>query len=227
MTATVTPITKSSKVTCPSPEASRTAVTAMSVATGSAATDGTRHILTHVLVQGTGETLKFISTNTYRANRVELTMLDKFETMPFMVNAKELKAALPKLSEFKVNGNDRLTIEYHPGKAILDPAQFHLTWGNNQRILSATPCEVGGERFTQYPNVEDLIDSAFTEKLIASEPVCYNPALLSDICKEAKQVNKDRPLQITPGPTPLKPALFTTFNDGISYTSLLMPVRMP
>ena len=210
-----------------SSDASRAAVNAMAAACGAASTDGARPIITHVLVVGCGDHIKFLSTNSYRANRVTITTFDPVEFPAVMVSAKELKSQLPKLTEFPKTGNARLVIEHQPGPRELDSGYLVLRWGDTQRLITATPSDVGS-RTGQYPNVEDLIESTVNDKVITNEAVCWSPQFLGDIAKEAKLINKDRPVELRPGSTPMKPGLFTTFNDeGVGYESLLMPVRRP
>jgi hypothetical protein len=224
--STVTPIRAIAAVhTFHSPEMSRAAVNGMNAVIGAASTDQVRALLTYVQVSITDNTMRFVTTNSYRANRVTIALLDSCpDVKPFLVNAKELKSQLPRAIEFKSSGLDRLTIGYYPGDRELDPAQLHFTWGNNQRILQATP---DGAGLGTWPNVEQMIDGAVADKVVTNEPVCYNPAFIADIAKECKLINKDRFVKVTPGASPMKPAMFTTkaLDEPVYYESLLMPVR--
>lgn len=229
MTATITPIrpvAEVSKLAFATADLSKAAVNGINAAIGGASTDAARAVVTKVLIQFVDGKLKLLTTNTYRANRVYLTALDgeHKDSVPFLVDAKQLKAAMPKPSVFKSTGNARLTVAYYPGERELDAGQFYLTWDNEQRIVLADPDK--GSAGT-YPNVEDLIEGTLNDKGVTTEAVCYNPAFLADIAREAKLINKDRYVRVLPGSSPLKPAMFTTQDpdNGTTYECLLMPVR--
>lgn len=232
MTATITPIKPAAqvgKLTFATPSLSKAAVNGINAAIGGASTDPSRLLLTKVLVQFIDGKLKLVTTNSYRANRVWLTALDGEHTdsMPFIVDAAQLKAAMPKPSVFKTTGHERLTLAWYPGERELDAGQFHITWDNEQRIVVGDPDKGSAG---SYPDVESLIKSTHDEIRApgsTNEAVCYNPKFLADIAREAKLINKDRFVKVTPGATPMKPAMFETCDDesGTTYESLLMPVR--
>lgn len=221
----VATLNKAASVAATSPDASKAWVNGINAALGAAAkpSEG-RPMLASVQITSTGDRLKFVTTNSYRANRVELVLFDSLPEFTIVTDAGGLKAALPKPSVFKTNGVDRLQIGWFPGARELDSGQLHICWGNEQRIVRADP-DGGGAG--SYPNVENLIDGALEKREVTIESVCYNPTFLSDIAKEAKLINKDRFVKVTPGGTPLQPAMFTTNNtdEGVFYESLLMPVR--
>ena len=222
--STVTPL-RPAAVTFTSPEASRAAINGINAALGAASTDQARPILYHVLISATDGDIKLLTTNSYRANRVTICCLDPFDLPELMVEVKELKDQLPKPSAFKLTGTDRLTIEHRPGDRELDPGVLIFRWGTYERSVRATPNNSGAG---QYPNVESLIDGALADKGVTTEPVGYNPAFLGDIAKEAKLINKDAPVKVLPGASPLKPAMFKTADRDhcVYYESLLMPVRI-
>lgn len=223
--STVTPLRPSS-YTFTSPEASKAAVNGILAAIGAASTDAVRPILGHVLISTTEDNeIKLVTTNSYRANRVRIAALDPVTIPPIMVDAKDLKAQLPKPSEFKATGTARLTIEWQPGDRELDAGWLELRWDTTQRMVRATPDKAAAGA---YPDVESLIDGSIADKGVTTDAVGYNPSFLADIAKEAKLVNKDAPVRVTPGASALKPAMFVTFNkdEGVTYESLLMPVRI-
>ena len=223
--STVTPL-RASSYTFTSPEASKAAVNGIVAAIGAASNDGARPILNHVLISTTEDNeIKLVTTNSYRANRVRIAALDPVVIPPIMVDCKELKAQLPKPSEFKARGTVRLTVEWQPGERELDPGYLMLRWDNAQRMIRATPDKAA---VGTYPDVEGLIDGSVADKGVTTDPVGYNPSFLADIAKEAKLVNKDAPVRVTPGASALKPAMFVTFDrdHGVTYESLLMPVRI-
>ena len=233
MSATVTQLKPRTAVAFRStPDLSKLHVNAILSALGAASTDGGRPILNHVLISLTPETgeMKFITTNSYRANRVRISSTSPVDgEASFMVDAKELKAALPKPSEFKATGTDYLTMTWFPGERELDAGQFGLTWGNNQRILRADPGKTGSS-FGQYPDVEALFTSHENETKggqHTDSPMGWRPQFLAEICNECKRLDKEHPVRMDLGTSPLKPAIFTFNIMDVSYESLLMPVRLP
>lgn len=233
--STVTPIRELTQVSFTT-ESSKAFIAGALAAIAAASKDDARPILTEILVRMDHENgkLQLISTNSYRGVRVTLHSVEwqhtgeSTEPVQFMVAATALKDALPKPSDFKASGNDYLSITYYPGKAALDAGELGLVWGSSQRIIRATPNDVGNAA-GQYPNIENLIDGAIAAQKqgATNEQTCWSADYMKEIAAECKRINKARPVRFFPGPTPMKPGMFSTLNDGIKYECLLMPVREP
>jgi len=234
VTATVTNINEKRRTAVAfrsTPDESKLHVNAILSAIGAASTDAGRPILCNVKITLSKEAgqMKLVATNSYRANRMRINTINPIEDdAEFMVNVKELKAALPKPSEFKARGSDYFVLTWFPGERELDAGQLGLTWGNNQRILRAEPCATGSS-FGQYPDVEALFGSHEKETSSGQhtdDPVGWHPEFLADICNECKRLDKENPVRMDLGITPLKPAIFTFNVPTVSYECLLMPVRL-
>lgn len=208
------------------PALSRQAIASITAGVGATSKDAGRDILTHCLISHDEGELKIISTDSYRANRVRLSTLNDGTMPPIMVKTKTLLDALPKRTVFKDHGTARLQLRWFPGERELDSGQLHICWDNEQRIVPAYP---NGGSAGHYAEVEKLINESIADTQITNETTGWDPDKLKDMAVEARLViGKGRePVRMTPGATPLKPAIFTVFVEGCTYESLLMPVRIP
>lgn len=199
-----------------------------------ASTDAVRGVIRNVLIEMDPEagTVTFWATDSYRLHRAVCTTLIPIErAASFMVDAKQLKAALPRPTMFKQDGPD-FQLMFHPGRAELDAGQFGIKWDTNSVVTEATPTGAdGGSGYQTYPNVQRFITDFATDfhhNGTAGEPVGFNPAYVNDIATACKRIDKDKPIAFTAGSTPLKPCMWEVkFNDsGIHFQAILMPVRL-
>ena len=205
----------------------RDVINGITSALAAASTDEVRNVLTYVRIDFNSEagTVTFTATDSYRAHKVELFTSIIERSAIIMVKAKQLKASLPKLSEFPKSGGPNLELLFHPGRAELDAGQFGMRWGTSSFVMDATPD--GGS--LNYPNIDREFANAATDfhhKGTADEPVGFNPAYVADIAAAGKRIDKDKPMAYTPGSTPLKPSTWELKVPGLKFTALLMPVRL-
>lgn len=230
MTVTELPILKPAAASFTGTQA-RDVVNAINGVIAAASTDGVRPIICSVLVDmnAADGTVTFTATDSYRAHIATCTTVIIERNIVFMVDAKQLKAALPKPSTFKDNGPD-LQLMFHPGPKELDSGQFGIRWDTNSVVLEATP-QSDGKYGPTYPNVGKFATDFATDfhhNGTCDEPVGFNPAYLGDIATACKRLKKDHPVAYTPGSTSLKPSMWEMKlrDSGIHFQAILMPVRL-
>ena len=193
------------------------------VISGASKDDG-REVLTRVRVTFNQEegTVRFTSCDSYRLHQAVLTTVTIERDVTFFVYAKELAAAMPKISDVK--GEAPLTMLYKAGEKKLDAGEFALKFDTGHRIIRAD-----SEDAVSWPGTDKFFGDFATDfhhNGTSPEPVGFNPAYFGDIARIGKAINKDKPMCFTPGSTPLKPTMWELRVPSVYFAAILMPVRL-
>jgi hypothetical protein len=196
------------------------------------------------------DVLTFVATDSYRLHRVDVTVGEELAglfAVPVLLPAKEL-ANVAKLIGARNVGPVTVTVT-DPTVAersadaladldsatttsrVADVTRRYMAGDRRRRVTFATPYTGAsltvGELEGDYPKWENLVPDVDKCQPIAS---AFIPDFLAVVCKAGSIVaGKGMPVRVRGAleGSPLKPALFTAQRDNLTFTGLLMPVRVP
>lgn len=217
MTLTIA-VDESTKVLSLRDDTAKHVLKALHIGQGAAATEAYRFTITLVRVQFEDGQMIVTSTNSYRAVRVTVSLLDDtFNGLTFWLNQSDIKELVPKHSVLKKDSNG-LTLSFTPGRAKLDPGQLTLS-------TATTAARVGTYPESDWPNIDQYFDELDKH---SGESVAFNPKYVADICKDILLLSKDTIVIIDSNDTAMKHQHFRSNNiPGVDYLCTLMPVRIP
>jgi hypothetical protein len=196
------------------------------------------------------DVLTFVATDSYRLHRVDVTVGEELAGMfavPVLLPAKELgnvaklfgarnvgpvivTVADPSVAERSADAVAELDAATTSHK-VADVTRRYMSGESRRRVTFATPYTGAsltvGEIEGDYPKWESLVPDVDKCQPIAS---AFNPDYLAGVCKAGSIVaGKGMPVRVRGAleGSALKPALFTAQRDKLTFTGLLMPVRVP
>lgn len=194
--------------------------------------------------------LTMVATDSYRLHRVDVTVGDELAAMfadPVLLPAADLANVAKMLAGRNVTVATVTVTDPTPADRFADAIADLEAAGTYSAVRSTTERYMSGdyrrrvtfeaagsavtvtEMHGEYPRWEQLLPNL--EECHGGDVVGLNPTYLASIAKAADLIGERG---VTPirchgaaEGSPLKPQVFSAIGDGVRFTGLLMPVRLP